>query len=117
MAQLLWTSHKVTLPSAKFGNQLILHLRTKINRAMSNKFWAYKTTPVRQSLVITFADMNRPTILKIRDFLIVSAGKEVWYTDHAGRIWKGYVTTSAHVFEHVAIRNNTFNLEMELING
>ncbi len=116
MSEIAYSSSKVTLPSAQFGNKLVLKMRTNIQKSMSGKFWAYKTTPNTLLLDISFQNLNRNKILEVRDFLIISAGKEVWYTDHHQAIWKGKVRTKASDFTHSAIRNNQFRLEIE-ING
>lgn len=104
----------VDLPGAEQGNELVLHLRTKIHKAMSGQFWSYKTNPVRQTISFSYTGLNRPKIMEVRAFLISSAGKEILYTDHANRPWRGKMRTSVHDFVHAAIRNTPVTLEMEV---
>jgi hypothetical protein len=113
------------LPSAKLGNEITLPLRVKAKRAMSGERYTYITTPVKAKHVLQFGTLNNNQVEEVYDFIQANIGNYIQYIEdnieestisptrktytHTARILDGAVD-----FVHRSIRNNEFNLTLEV---
>lgn len=113
MVTFTYLGNTIQLRDPQLGNRRIVKLRTTIKRAMSGRVWAYANTPGLITLNLNFNHENRPKILEMIDFVRVSAGQFISYTDHNGLVWTGKIISQTFEETHVGRVNNEFQIEFE----
>lgn len=108
---------QVVIRSPLLGDTLDLHLRVQIKRSMSGRVRTWKVPTVLKRINLEFANLNRNKIVEIMDFINFSAGNAIIYTDYNEQQWGVKILNDPFEATHTARRNNTFSLELEVVNG
>lgn len=101
------------LPNPQLNDREAIDLRFVYRRMMSGRIRSYKLGPPITVLEIEFANLNRPKVAEVIQFLNATAGKELTYKDYRDVIWRGKLTTLPFEANHSAIRDNRFRLTFE----
>lgn len=115
MVQFTYSGYVLVLPSPKLGDLETIDLRTKTDRSMNGNIWTYKDAPALSQFHIEFEHVNRPKVIEVINFLKVSEGQAVQYTDYNGDIFKVVILNDPFESVHASIRNNQFSFDLEVI--
>lgn len=114
MVTFVYNTTTLTLRNPIIGNKKRLDFRQTIKRSMSGKFWTYRNYQPIIVLELEFEHENRPTMLLVIDFLRLSAGQLITYTDHHSVAYTGKIITAPFDETHLGRVNNVFALQFEL---
>jgi len=107
----------LNLRNPNLGNSEQTEIRTQFRRAMDGDIHSYRRTAATKKLLLIFAEISKPNLQEVFDFIALSAGDEIKYTDHDAVVWRGYIVNEPVQSQTTSkkggscIEVNTFTIE------
>ena len=108
----------LTLRNPELGDSEGLDIKTQFQITMNGDVHSHRRTPENKKLLMTFRNITKSLTLDLRNFIKISSGSEIKYTDYNSVIWRGYIinnpiesATESKIVDGTCIEVSTFTLE------
>ena len=110
----------LTLRNPELGDSEGLDIKIRFQITMNGEIYSHRRTPENKRLILTFRSVTKALVLELRDFIKLSSGEEIKYTDYNAVIWRGYITsnpiesaTESKIVNGTCIEVSAFTLEFK----